>query len=184
MTRAVDVSNAAGRGSYYLTPFDRLMAPIVAQWARTPLELFWLAPKTPAPLTAAKVEAWVRADDCPLMFCRDAQADPLGYLELNPMPHQAHHLWLGHCVLAPTHRGRGLGRIMVELLLDEAFGRRGARRVSLVVFPENVAAVRCYRMAGFVPAGEQVKHFPTTGRQHRMLRMTIDRDAYLSTVRA
>ena len=165
-------------GAYYLCAFDKLMAPIVAGWPRDDRELFWLAPKTPPPLTPAKVTAWPGPDGCPLLFRRDGVDEPLGYIELNPMPAQKRHLWMGHCVVPHERRGCGLGRAMVELMLDEAFLRRRADRVSLIVFPDNVRAIRCYRRVGFVDASEQLKHFPTTGRQHRMLRMSIDREQY------
>jgi RimJ/RimL family protein N-acetyltransferase len=162
-------------GPYYLGPFDKLMAPIVAAWARDPHELFWLAPKTYPPLTAAKVVGWPGSDGCPLLFYRDGIVEPIGYLELNPMPGEREHLWLGHCVVAPARRGSGLGEVMINLVLEEAFQTRKAARVSLVVFPDNIAAIRCYRACGFTEVGEQVKYFPTTGRQHRMLQMSVTR---------
>ena len=171
----------ARRGPYYLTPFDKLLAPVVASWAREDLELFWLAPKTPPPLTPTKVVAWASPDGRPLLFCSDDSPDgPLGYLELNPMPADWGHFWLGHCVAHPECRGVGIGRRMISLALDLAFHGRRAYRVSLVVFPENEMAVRCYRRAGFIDAGDQWKFFTTTGRQHRMLQMTIDRGRFLS----
>ncbi len=71
-----------------------------------------------------------------------------------------------------------MGVLMVGLILDEGFRNRRLERVSLVVFPENLAAIRCYRRAGFLDAGEQVRYFPTTGRRCRLLRMTIDRKRY------
>lgn len=165
-------------GSCSLAPFDVMMAATVAGWARTAQELFWLAPKTAPPLTPAKVVAWAGPQSCPLLLFRDGSADPLGYLELNPMPVEAAHYWIGHCVLHPHHRSIGLGQRMVGLALDLAFQHHRARRVSLVVFPDNTAAIRCYRNAGFVGAGDQIKYFQTTGRQHRMLQMTIDRSRY------
>lgn len=156
------------------------MAPTVASWAQDAHELFWLAPKTPSPLTAAKVVAWATADGRPLLFYRDDTPEPLGYLELNPMPADWGHYWLGHCVVKPESRGAGTGYKMISLVLEYAFRTRRAYRVSLVVFPENAAAIRCYRRAGFVEAGDQWKFFCTTGQQHRMLQMTIDRGRYLS----
>lgn len=170
----------ARRGPYVLSPFDRLMAPVVARWARDEQELFWLAPKTPPPLTAAKVVAWASPDGRPLLFYHDDAAEPVGYLELNPMPADWGHFWLGHCVTRPDLRGQGVGRHMIGLTIEFAFRHRRAYRVSLVVFPENTSAIRCYRNAGFVDAGEQWKFFATTGQQHRMIQMTIDRGRYLS----
>lgn len=170
----------ARRGPYCLSPFDKLQASRVASWARDDQELFWLAPKTPPPLTAAKVVGWATADGRPLLFYRDEIAEPLGYLELNPMPADWGHYWLGHCVIRPDQRGTGVGRHMIGLTLEYAFRTRRAYRVSLVVFPENAPAIRCYRHAGFIDAGEQWKYFSTTGQQHRMIQMTIDRARYLA----
>ncbi len=165
-------------GTCCLAPFEPSLAATVAGWAQTAQELFWLAPKTPPPLTPAKVVAWAGPESSPMLLFRDGTAEPLGYLELNPMPLETGHFWLGHCVLHPNHRSVGLGRRMIGLALDLAFGHRRAKRVSLVVFPDNAGAIRCYRNAGLVGAGDQIKYFQTTGRQHRMLQMTIDRGRY------
>ncbi len=173
-TEVVHVRN----GLYYLSSFNKQAASLITGWPRDARELFRLAPKTLPPLTEAKVMAWPGQNGCPLLFRRDGVTDPLGYLELNPMPVQERHLWMGHCVIQPEHRGRGLGRVMVDLVLDKAFLHRDAERVSLVVFPDNVPAVRCYHRVGFLEAGEQVKYFPTTGHRYRMLRMSIDRRQY------
>lgn len=165
-------------GPCYLQAFDRLYAPRICGWVTDDAELFWLAPKTFPPLTASKVVAWPGVDGAPCLFMRDGADGPLGYLEVNPMPLEPGHLWLGHCLLNPDHRGIGLGRRMVRLALQLAFERRGASRMSLVVFPENAAAVRCYRRVGFADVRDQVKYFHTTGRRHVMLEMTIDRAAF------
>jgi len=165
-------------GPYYLCAFDDRLAPIVASWVRDGQDLLWLAPKTPPPLTATKVMAWVRPDGFPFLLRRDDVAEPLGYLELNPMSVPKRHFWMGHCVIDARHRGRGLGRLMVDLMLDEAFLHRRMNRVSLIVFPDNLPAVRCYRRAGFLDVGEQARYFPTTGRQCRMLQMSIDRERH------
>lgn len=164
----------AQQSPFYLRPFDKLMAPLVASWCRNPQELFWLAPKTPPPLTAAKVVAWPGPNGQAFLFYRERVFEPLGYLELNPMPGEPGHLWIGHCVVPPESRGRGIGRHMVELILDEAFLFRNADRVSLVAFPDNQSAIRCYRSAGFLDEGEQLRSFPTTGREHVMRLMSIE----------
>ncbi len=170
----------ARRGPHYLADFDRMWAGQVASWARDPAELFWLAPKTIPPLDAMKVLAWPGAGDSPLLFYQDDRATPVGYLELNPMPVDSGHYWLGHCVVDPLQRGTGVGREMILTTLELAFRQKRARRISLVVFPENAPAVACYRRCGFLTAGEQIKFFPVTGQQHRMIQMTIDAPRFLS----
>jgi RimJ/RimL family protein N-acetyltransferase len=165
-------------GLYYLCDFVPRTAAVVSTWARDPHELFWLAPSTPPPLTPARVLAWMGADVCPMLLGRDQSDDPLGYLEINLMPGQPGHLWMGHCVIEPDRRGQGLGQIMVDLALDDAFTRRHAESVSLVVFPDNQPALACYRAVGFEVVGEQIKDFPTSDRPHRMLRMCVTVDRY------
>ena len=72
----------------------------------------------------------------------------------------------------------GLGQKMMSLVLAEAFRHRGASRVSLVVFPDNHAAIACYLAAGLIDVGEQRKYFQTTGAQHVMRQMSIDTRGY------
>jgi RimJ/RimL family protein N-acetyltransferase len=165
-------------GPYYLAAFDRLMAPLVAGWARDARELFWLAPSTAPPLTAAKVVGWAGPETGPRLFQHDGGFEPLGYLELNPMPGQPGHHWLGHCVIRPECRGTGLGRVMIELVLAEAFAARRGHRVSLMVFPENLGAYHCYLRTGFREVSDQYKYFGTMGRRYRMLQMSIGREEY------
>lgn len=168
----------ARRGSYYLVPFEAALAPFVAAWVQDHHALFWLAPKTPPPLTPAKMAEWPGPGGCPMLLYHDGFSEPRGYVELNPMPNESRHLWLGHCLIHPRWRGAGQGRQMVQLLLELAFVQRTADSVSLVVFPDNVAAIRCYRATGFLQVGEQTKFFPTTNRRHCMLVMRITRKQY------
>lgn len=179
-TKQPAIREVARRNGFHLGEFDALYAPIIARWPRDGQELFWLAPKTIPPLTPAKVVGWAVPEGRPMLFKHDSVAEPIGYLELNPMPAEFSHYWFGHCVIRPEFRGTGQGRLMIALALEFAFHAKRASRVSLVVFPENVQAIRCYRRVGFVDAGDQYKYFQTTGKQHRMIQMTIDRGRYLS----
>ena len=168
-----------GQGSCLLADFDRDFAPMVASWVYSDRELFWLAPRTEPPLTSGKVIAWCTPASSPLLLWHNDENDPIGYAELNFMPGEKTHLWIGHCLIRPDRRGMGFGHRIVELLLREAFDRRRALAVSLVVFPDNAAAIRCYRTAGFVHVREQFKYMPATGRQHCMLEMRIRRPQYV-----
>jgi putative acetyltransferase len=51
--------------------------------------------------------------------------------------------------VAPTHRGRGVGRLLVEEVVGRA-GRMGHRRMVLDTFPEMAGALALYRESGFV----------------------------------
>jgi len=169
---------------YSLSAFDKVMAPLIVSWVRDEHELFWLAPKTEPPLTPAKMLTWPGKNGCPMLLCHDGQLEPLGYLELNPMPSEPRYFWIGHCIVHPDQRGKGLAKKMMSMTMTEAFEHRSASRVSLVVFPENRAAVACYLAVGMIDVGEQHKYFQTTGSRHIMRQMSIDTHQYVARHRA
>ena len=84
------------------------------------------------------------------------------------------HLWLGHLVVRPDQRGKGAGQVLVRALLAYASERHLASRVSLIVFPDNTAALKCYRRVGFTIVGEEYHQFGDVGPRRRLLRLEID----------
>jgi len=72
---------------------------------------------------------------------------PIGYGEIweDPDEHEAE---LARLIVDPVVRGRGIGRRMARLLLEEA-RRRGWAAVWLRVVPGNEPALAAYRAAGF-----------------------------------
>ncbi len=59
----------------------------------------------------------------------------------------------GYVILDDKRRGQGLGKEMIHLALDYAFGIMKAKRVTIGVFEENKAALNCYLSAGFKDTG-------------------------------
>jgi len=161
-----------------LTAFDPLYASVVAGWVPDAASLHWLAPASDPPLTAAKVRAWHKEGVHPHLGWLANQDLPVGYGEINFMPSARHQMWLGHIVVDPAYRGLGLGKCLVAGLLDSAFERYGARNVCLVVFPENVAAVRCYEAVGMQQVGPERWRHPRTGEVYLLIRMEIGRKKY------
>ena len=94
------------------------------------------------------------------------------------MPHDDRHLWLGHLIIAPSMRGGGWGTRMTRRFFQVGFGHPQTEEISLVVFPENLGAIRCYRRAGMEEWGEQHKTFDTSGRRYRMIHMGIKRQRF------
>ncbi len=151
----------------------------MATWVRSEQDLTWLAPGTPPPLTARKVLAWRNEFCSPQVLIAEDEPVPCGYCELNRMRSNPARYWLGHVILKPSHRGQGIGRLLVELLLRQAFAERNAAGVSLVVFPDNAAAIACYERCGFVVTRQEHHQFKRTGQRHRLLRMELDRRRWL-----
>ncbi len=154
-----------------LVSFQAQWAALVASWVRDSQEAYWLAPKTPPPVTAGAVLGWRVPGHEPFAMTVPGAATPAGYGELNRLADLHRQYWIGHVVVDPAQRGRGHGMHLTRLLLREAFEQRGAQRVTLVVFPENQAALACYRAAGFHDDGEEWHTFPAYGARVRLLRL-------------
>lgn len=80
----------------------------------------------------------------------------------------------------PSARGRGLGTEAVCLLLGHAFDDLRLRRVTLSVFADNAAAIRCYEKAGFRREGLLREAAYLDGRTTDVLVMGILRAEYLA----
>lgn len=158
----------------WLEPFDPRQAECVASWVRSDQEAYWLAPKTTPPLTAQRIRCWALPNHEALQLRTPEGAAPLAYGELNLLNGSRRHFWLGHLIVDPDCRGRGLGRELTRRLLQRAFYRRGAQKVSLVVFPENVDAIACYRAAGLHDDGAEEHLLAAYDCRARLLRMSAD----------
>jgi len=155
----------------WLRSFDPRQASVIARWVQNARQLHWLAPSTTLPLTPAKVLAWRRPGGHVFVLTPEATSQPIGYAELNPMRQDADHYWLGHVIIRSDQRRRGIGKAFVGTLLAEAFEQLAANRVSLIVFPDNASALRCYLGAGFTFVGDEYHRFGGTGPKHHLLRL-------------
>jgi ribosomal protein S18 acetylase RimI-like enzyme len=53
------------------------------------------------------------------------------------------------------------------------FDRMSAERIILIVFPDDLPAIKCYRSTGFVQVSEEYHQFNGKGAEHRLLRFEI-----------
>jgi RimJ/RimL family protein N-acetyltransferase len=160
-----------------LEAFQPAAAERIVSWVGGAQEAYWLAPRTAPPLTVEKVRSWAHPLHEPLVLV-DGEAAPLGYGELNVLAGGDRVWWLGHLIIDPAHRGRGLGTELTRRLLLRAFQQRGASRVTLVVFAENTAAIASYRRAGLRFDGYESHKFPAYGRCERLMRMAVNAREY------
>lgn len=59
-----------------------------------------------------------------------------------------HHCYLGFIYLSPAHRGKALGKKIIDALKEWGIGR-GAQHIHLNVYTDNESAIRAYEKAGF-----------------------------------
>lgn len=131
-----------------LEPFDPSSAAVVAGWATTAAEVAAWCSGTEAPVPAEVVAGWGREDGVLARALLD-DGELVGYGELW-IDDDEQEVELARLIVAPARRGRGLGRLLVAALVEEA--RLHHPSVCLRVVESNSAARRCYAAAGFTRA--------------------------------
>lgn len=87
-------------------------------------------------------------------------------------PSSRHKATLWGVFVAPTARGRGIGRTIVQHAVDHAF-RNGVRRVNLLVYVPNDAALRLYQRLGFEPCGSEPEAIFLSGAYYDGIHMSL-----------
>lgn len=72
-----------------------------------------------------------------------------GYITLRIPADDSTEQRIGFVIVDDSKRGRGFGKSLVGKAVAYAFGKLGATKVSLGVFENNPAAIRCYESVGF-----------------------------------
>jgi putative acetyltransferase len=82
-------------------------------------------------------------------------------LELVTWPDEPRHRHVGEVNLVAVHpdwTGRGTGRALMEAAIELADDWLNLRRLSLVVFVDNIVALQMYRRLGFVIEGTMIDY--------------------------
>ncbi|QNL44482.1 GNAT family N-acetyltransferase [Oscillibacter hominis] len=89
------------------------------------------------------------------MTAFDETGTPVGHLNLRwPDASDRRTVRIGFVIVDDALRGRGVGREMVSMACRYALDYLRAERVTLGVFADNPAALRCYESIGFERVGE------------------------------
>jgi len=101
----------------------------------------------------------------------------VGRLSLARDPHPAsrHVADLG-LMVAESHRGRGIGRMLLEEAVSWA-RLAGILKLELHVFPWNEPAIRLYESFGFVQEGHRKRHYERDGQHVDAILMAFFVDA-------
>ncbi len=86
-------------------------------------------------------------------FLLRVEGQAVGFFVLHPDVRDLSCWWLGWLALDRRQQGRGLGRLAMAEVVRQVRRVPGCRRVRLLVAPDNAAALRLYRAAGFRRVG-------------------------------
>ncbi|WP_192558284.1 GNAT family N-acetyltransferase [Pseudomonas allokribbensis] len=124
-------------------------------------ELYFMFPKAEFPLTEAQMNAAIsqrfdstvfEVDDVVVGFANFYRAERQGIC------------CIGNVIVAPSARGKGVARFIVETMTELAFERWEAKEVQLSCFNENTAGLLLYPTLGFVPFDIEERAAPGGGR--------------------
>lgn len=139
-----------------LRHFSAQDASAIVTWPQSMTEArWWAGPQTQWPLTSAVVQRW-HTDTDVQPYSLHQGTTLLGYGELW-VDSVAAEVELARLIIAPAHRGQGIGVRLVRLLLEQV-RQTGYPQAFLRVCPDNHAAITCYLRAGFTqvsPAEQQ-----------------------------
>ena len=140
-----------------LEPFDTAHAELVAGWAvGAEVVRAWCAAEGDR-VPAEVVAGWSQASDVEAYLLTDEAGEAVAYGELW-LDDDEGEVELARLLVAPEHRGRGVGRTFTRALVGRARQTHPELpAVILRVRPENRQAIRAYTAAGFVavPADER-----------------------------
>lgn len=169
-----------------LRPYQSGDAAVIASWVcdeRT--HALWCANLFPYPATAESFEA-LRADVFARRTARcyvatDIDGVPVGcfFLHKNEEKRDA---YLTFVVVDSHRRGEGLGTAMLRLAAGLAFSDSSIDTLSLTVFAENTAALRCYHAVGFDMLEQVPNAFPFRDECWGRCRMSLKRTRHMSEV--
>jgi [ribosomal protein S5]-alanine N-acetyltransferase len=83
----------------------------------------------------------------------------IGYFNLRDINWVNRVAWMGIIIGEINLRGKGYGKISLELGLKYAFDYLNLRKISLEVLSENKTAISFYEKAGFIEEGVLIRHF-------------------------
>jgi RimJ/RimL family protein N-acetyltransferase len=140
-----------------LRPLEPGDCEALLSWVGTGDELFqWAGPRDFSwPLTREQlVNDLLAADDRrePFAAVPNDAGDCYGHVMLTAVPDHGFGV-LGRVMVAPAHRGRGLGGALVREAVRIGFDERGFHRLQLAVYDFNLPAIACYESVGFVIEG-------------------------------
>jgi aminoglycoside 6'-N-acetyltransferase len=131
-------------GEIVLRPLEAADAPELLRIHRTEaVKRWWDEPPDDFPLDEPESTRWTVLVDGAVA----------GLVQFSEEPEPKYRHAGVDLFLDPNLHGRGVGTEVVRRVVRHLVGERGHHRITIDPAADNVAAIRCYGKAGFVPVG-------------------------------
>lgn len=147
--------------------------PIICGFPQSEEELFFLFPKATYPLTPSQLREAIlqRADSTVVEY----SGEIAGFANF--------YRWetggccsIGNVIVSPAARWRGVGRYLIERMIDLAFSRHQATKVTVSCFNQNIAGLLLYPKLGFQPYAIEERQ-DRKGNRVALIHMLLQRNA-------
>ncbi|WP_086984494.1 GNAT family N-acetyltransferase [Vibrio aphrogenes] len=143
--------------------------PEVISWFSTETEsLYWGGWMFGWPLSEAKIVDRSALPEIEFFILSNGN-DRLGFIELQHISESE--IRLCRVAVNPEYRGRGFGRALISLSIEEVRKREQFSVVTLAVFADNVTAYNCYKSYGFVTVDKEPKFREFNGKKWPLIQM-------------
>ncbi|PSV29137.1 N-acetyltransferase [Photobacterium sp. GB-56] len=141
----------------------------VISWFSTEKEsLYWGGWMFGWPLSEAEMVIRSELPEIEFLVLSDGN-DRLGFIELQHISETE--IRLCRVAINPKYRGRGFGRALIALSIEEVRKCEQFNVVTLAVFAENVTAYNCYKSYGFVTVDKEPKFREFNGQKWPLIQM-------------
>ena len=147
--------------------------PIICTFPQSERELFFLFPRAAYPLTPDQLNAAIaeRTDSTVVM----RRGVILGFANFHDCV-PGEHCSIGNVIVDPRERGRGVGKYLIETMIQLAFENHAAREVRISCFNENVVGLLLYEKLGFEICGVE-ERVDWAGERAALIHMRMARPA-------
>lgn len=159
--------------------FEPTDAQKIVSWFNIGLSFYqWSAGRLGTfPITAQTiVDYYGNSEKCDgaMPFVVIDDGDVVGHFIIRFLNAEKTHARLGFIVVDFAKRGHGLGGSLLSLAVDYCKNVLNAERITLCVFENNPAAVRCYEKAGFGRVADSDCDVEIAGETWRVFEMEYD----------
>jgi len=129
-------------------PIEEADISFVCQFPQSENELFFMFPKASYPLTIEQLkDAIDRRTDSTVVLLGERVVGFANFYICEPGEKCA----IGNVVVAPKIRGYGVGKYLIETMVQIALTKHRAKEVHISCFNQNVAGLLLYQKLGFMP---------------------------------
>ena len=144
--------------------------PQICVFPQTAEELFFLFPKASYPLTVEQLEKSINSRFDPSVICYENQT--VAFANIYDVV-KDQYCFIGNVIVDPSKRGLGIGKYLLDHMINIAFHNHNIKEVRLVCFATNINALLFYTKYGFKPY--EIKPRETLdGKQTAAVYMKLD----------